>query len=204
MVKGVRCSKCCPEGEGPAPPAPCPAPAPAPAHAYTKHIRTVSFGKLPPCLCLHVGRVEWAGGALAKRGEHVAFPETLSMAPYAQLPQPKMDLVSLVNERRLRTGISALNAGAGAEAGAGAGAERALYRLVAVVVHVGGPRSGHFATYRRGNGFEAKRWWYTSDTLVHEVSLQEVLRCAAYLLFYERAGPGAAAAMSTTDTTHHF
>lgn len=30
------------------------------------------------------------------------------------------------------------------------------------------------------------RWWYTSDTLVHEVSLQEVLRCTAYMLFYER------------------
>lgn len=34
---------------------------------------------------------------------------------------------------------------------------RALYRLQAVVVHVGGPKSGHFITYRRGNGFEAKR-----------------------------------------------
>ncbi|RVE52873.1 hypothetical protein evm_002530 [Chilo suppressalis] len=36
MVKGVRCSKCCPESDGPAPP----------ASAYTKHIRTVSFGKV--------------------------------------------------------------------------------------------------------------------------------------------------------------
>ncbi|KAL0882788.1 hypothetical protein ABMA27_016336 [Loxostege sticticalis] len=169
MVKGVRCSKCCPEG--------------AAADSFTKHIRTVSFGKLPYCLCLHIGRVEWARGALSKRAEHVAFPETLSMAPYAHpVPAKQVDLVSLVSEGRLRSGLSALNADS-----ASPGSDRALYRLVAVVVHVGGPRSGHFATYRRGNGFEAKRWWYTSDTLVHEVSLAEVLRCSAYMLFYERA-----------------
>ncbi|KAM3957766.1 LOW QUALITY PROTEIN: ubiquitin specific protease 30 [Aphomia sociella] len=168
MVKGVRCGKCSPGETSPRP--------------STKHIRTLSFGKLPRCLCVHVSRVEWARGALSKRADHVAFPETLSMAAYTHA-QPQTEPVSLV-EARLR------GAGAGQGAGqAAAGAERAAYRLVAVVVHVGGPRSGHFATYRRGNGFEAKRWWYTSDTLVHEVSLQEVLRCSAYMLFYERAAP---------------
>ncbi|KAG6456471.1 ubiquitin carboxyl-terminal hydrolase 30 homolog [Manduca sexta] len=179
LVKGVQCSKCSP------PPGPAADTAPPPPPAYTKHIRTVSFGKLPACLCLHVGRVEWSGGALCKRGEFVAFPETLCMAPYAAAHQPKVDLMSLVGEGRLRSGVAALNAaGAGSPAGGGA-----TYRLTAAVVHVGGPRSGHFATYRRGNGFEANRWWYTSDTLVHEVSLQEVLRCAAYLLFYEKMPP---------------
>ncbi|XP_072949685.1 ubiquitin carboxyl-terminal hydrolase 30 homolog [Epargyreus clarus] len=169
LVKGVRCTKCSPEPQ---------AGAGAPEQGYTKHIRTVSFGKLPTCLCLHVGRVEWAGGALSKRGEFVSFPETLSVAPYAVAQRPQPDLASLISAGRLRAGLSALNAAAADE--------RALYRLAAVVVHVGGPRSGHFATYRRGNGFESKRWWYTSDTLVHEVSLAEVLRCAAYMLFYER------------------
>lgn len=174
MVNGVECAKC--SASSPA------APAPTPAH--TKHIRTVSFGKLPPCLCMQVSRVQWAGGRLSKRAEHVAFPETLSMAPYATLHQPKNELMSLVGEGRLRSGLSVWNARGG---GAGArGGDAAPYTLVAVVVHVGGARSGHFATYRRGNGFEAKRWWYTSDTLVHEVSLQEVLRCSAYMLFYER------------------
>lgn len=41
MVKGVRCSKCCPDPANPADPA-----QPVPAGAYTKHIRTVSFGKV--------------------------------------------------------------------------------------------------------------------------------------------------------------
>lgn len=186
MVKGVRCVKCCPEPSSSAPP--------APPTAYTKHIRTVSFGKLPQCMCLHVGRVEWRAGALSKRSEFVAFPETLSMATYVQVQQPKLDLVSL-GDGPLRMGLTALNAAA---SGVGEGGT-VLYRLTAVVVHVGGPRSGHFATYRRGNGFEAKRWWYTSDTLVHEVTLQEVLRCAAYLLFYERVRD-----QLSTAATQHF
>lgn len=32
---------------------------------------------------LQVARVEWRGGGPSKRVEHVAFPETLCMAPYA-------------------------------------------------------------------------------------------------------------------------
>ncbi|XP_026313987.1 ubiquitin carboxyl-terminal hydrolase 30 homolog [Hyposmocoma kahamanoa] len=187
MVKGVRCSKCCAESPPTEGAAPQPRDGPG---AYTQHIRTVSFGKLPQCLCLHVGRVEWAGGALSKRAEHVAFPETLSLAPFASQASNKSELAALIGDRRLRS-LAALNAGATPDP------ERALFRLTAVVVHVGGPRSGHFATYRRGNGFEARRWWYTSDTLVHEVSLQEVLRCAAYMLFYERA------AADRTLTAHH-
>ncbi|XP_045498035.1 ubiquitin carboxyl-terminal hydrolase 30 homolog [Colias croceus] len=179
IVSGLRCGKCCPE-----------AAADTPEHAYTKHIRTLSFGKLPACLCLHVSRVEWRGGGLSKRGEFVAFPETLCMAPYSTLPPKQSEGRPLV-EGRVRSGLALLNASGGAAGGGAGGAggaagERAQYSLAAVVVHVGGPRSGHFATYRRGNGFESKRWWYTSDTLVHEVSLQEVLRCSAYLLFYER------------------
>ncbi|CAH2048921.1 unnamed protein product, partial [Iphiclides podalirius] len=194
MVQGVRCSKCA--AQSPAPGADsAPNNVAPPIATRTKHIRTLSFGKLPCCLCLHVARVEWAGGELSKRAEFVAFPETLNMAPYAVRHQPQPELATLVGEGRLRSGLAALSV-AGAEAGAGADAERALYRLVAVVVHVGGPRSGHFATYRRGNGFESKRWWYTSDTLVHEVTLQEVLRCTAYMLFYERAKP--------EPLTHHF
>lgn len=62
------------------------------------------------------------------------------------------ELMSLIGDGRLRSGLAALNAG-----GSTPDHERALYRLTAVVVHVGGPRSGHFATYRRGNGFEARR-----------------------------------------------
>ncbi|CAH0715218.1 unnamed protein product, partial [Brenthis ino] len=177
LVKGLRCSKCSEKNGSESPTG-------GDSNQNSKHIRTVNFGKLPACLVLHIARVEWRGGGPAKRGDHVAFAETLSMAPYAQQQRPQTELSALLGSGRLRGGLSVLRAEA---------PERALYRLAAVVVHVGGPRSGHFATYRRGNGFESKRWWYTSDTLVHEVSLQEVLRCAAYMLFYERTAEPAPA-----------
>ncbi|KAG7308329.1 hypothetical protein JYU34_005524 [Plutella xylostella] len=183
IVKGVRCGKCAPEGAAGGAGG-------AGDELHTQHIRTVSFGKLPQCLCVHIARVQWGAGGLTKRGEHVAFPETLCLAPYTHAPHAsqQVDLSSFAPGRVVR----------GAAALPPAAPDRALYSLAAAVVHVGGPRSGHFATYRRGNGFEAKRWWYTSDTLVHEVSLQEVLRCAAYMLFYERSKPLAPGALSAS------
>lgn len=69
--------------------------------------------------------------------------------------RPQPELAALAGAGRLRSSLAALAAGGGG--GASPDAERALFRLTAVVVHVGGPRSGHFATYRRGNGFEARR-----------------------------------------------
>ena len=65
------------------------------------------------------------------------------------------------------------------------------YRLYAVVEHIGDVFSGHFVTYRRspyvrsGDKF-SNRWLYTSDMAVREVSLAEVLKAEAYMLFYER------------------
>lgn len=164
MVKGVRCSKCSENTS---------------QDGYTVHIRTVTFGKLPSCLVLHIGRVQWSHTGLTKRSEFVAFPEHLSLAPYTDTQTPKLDLLSVLSGPGVRSGVDALNRGLVVS-------DRCQYLLVAAVVHVGGPKSGHFATYRRGNGFEAQRWWYTSDTWVHEVSLAEVLKCAAYMLFYEK------------------
>lgn len=46
--------------------------------------------QLPCVLCVHIGRVEWAGGALSKRCEFVAFPEALPMQPYSQVQSPKV------------------------------------------------------------------------------------------------------------------
>ncbi|KAK9681386.1 hypothetical protein K7432_015648 [Basidiobolus ranarum] len=34
-----------------------------------------------------------------------------------------------------------------------------------------------------------KRWVYCSDTQVRPASLEEVLKCQAYLVFYEKAAP---------------
>lgn len=65
------------------------------------------------------------------------------------------------------------------------------YKLTAVIEHIGDMFSGHFVTYRRspyvraGEKFSS-RWLYTSDIAVREVTVDEVLRAEAYMLFYER------------------
>ncbi|CAH9129801.1 unnamed protein product [Cuscuta epithymum] len=60
------------------------------------------------------------------------------------------------------------------------------YRLLGVVEHSGTMRGGHYIAYVRGikNGGNSA-WYYVSDAHVREVSLEEVLRSEAYILFYE-------------------
>lgn len=58
-----------------------------------------------------------------------------------------------------------------------------LYRLSAVIVHVGGsPESGHYTALVRCGS-----WWYlTNDDTVTRVALQDALSQQAYVLLYER------------------
>ena len=70
------------------------------------------------------------------------------------------------------------------------------YSLRAVVVHLGAIDSGHYVTYRRepetllipseANQNSKHRWFYTSDSVIREVSIDEVLNTNPYMLFYER------------------
>ena len=72
-----------------------------------------------------------------------------------------------------------------------------LYQLVGVVEHIGDPAGrAHYVSYVRANKMEgpkqhsseSKSWFYASDGQVREASLEEVLNCEAYILFYERVG----------------
>ena len=58
------------------------------------------------------------------------------------------------------------------------------YMLCAVVEHTGGPSSGHYLTYRRC-GKKGKQWVCASDTSVHSVTINDVLKAEAYMLFYQ-------------------
>uniref|UniRef100_A0ACD5YB55 Uncharacterized protein n=1 Tax=Avena sativa TaxID=4498 RepID=A0ACD5YB55_AVESA len=58
------------------------------------------------------------------------------------------------------------------------------YRLVGVIVHSGDTRNGgHYLAYVRGIG---STWVCASDGDITVVSLEQVLGCEAYILFYER------------------
>lgn len=74
------------------------------------------------------------------------------------------------------------------------------YTLRAVVVHLGGIDSGHFVTYRREpscpltsepsqNSKTRKSWFCTSDSVVREVPVEDVLKSNPYMLFYEKMHP---------------
>lgn len=73
--------------------------------------------------------------------------------------------------------------------------EKYVYRLLGVVEHLGTMRAGHYVAFLRGDersrGKAEKEcrssvWYSASDAYVREVSLDEVLRCEAYILFYEK------------------
>ncbi|KAL5702634.1 ubiquitinyl hydrolase 1 [Ranunculus cassubicifolius] len=58
------------------------------------------------------------------------------------------------------------------------------YQLIGVVEHSGSIRGGHYIAYVRDK--QHTKWFYASDAHVRQVSLDEVFRSEAYLLFYGR------------------
>lgn len=58
------------------------------------------------------------------------------------------------------------------------------YKLCSVVEHRGAVDAGHFVCYRRGN--RVGQWFYTSDKIVENTSITDVLCASPYLIFYER------------------
>ncbi|KAI8928487.1 hypothetical protein BC831DRAFT_509974 [Entophlyctis helioformis] len=75
------------------------------------------------------------------------------------------------------------------------------YRLYAVVVHSGSIFGGHYIAYVRvpstspvpqaasaSSQDQPATWMHCSDSAVRDASLEEVLRCQAYILFYESIG----------------
>jgi ubiquitin C-terminal hydrolase len=65
--------------------------------------------------------------------------------------------------------------------------------LAAVTAHLGDVNDGHYVTYRRFDPPDSRRpavWLYTSDNFVNTVTIEEVLSCKAYMLFYERCPAG--------------
>nr|CAB3481904.1 unnamed protein product [Digitaria exilis] len=125
-------------------------------HAY----KALVLSKLPPVLTLHVLRFE---GNAAKRLGHVKFEENLDVGKYLDLRSEDKD--------------------------------NTTYRLVGVVEHSGNSlHKGHYVTDVRGSrtGSEQQQsigsssWFYATDRIIREVPLDEVLKCDAYLLFYEQ------------------
>ncbi|KAL6291940.1 hypothetical protein ACE6H2_000082 [Prunus campanulata] len=127
--------------------------------------KRVLIYRTPPILTIHLKRFSQdARGRLSKLNGHVSFREKIDLRPY-------MDSRSTDGEKY-------------------------EYRLIGVVEHSGTMRGGHYVAYVRGGersrGKAEKEnnghvWYYASDAHVRQVSLDEVLHCEAYLLFYEKS-----------------
>ncbi|XP_072991726.1 ubiquitin carboxyl-terminal hydrolase 2-like [Typha latifolia] len=121
------------------------------------------ISKAPPILTIHLKRFSQdARGRLTKLKGHVNFQEMLDIRPFV--------------DPRCRE------------------KEKYTYRLIGVVEHSGSMGGGHYVAYVRGERIRGRAqkaisspsWFYASDSHVREVSLSEVLKSEAYILFYER------------------
>ncbi|PHT39240.1 Ubiquitin carboxyl-terminal hydrolase 2 [Capsicum baccatum] len=124
--------------------------------------KRILIDKAPPILTIHLKRFSQdSRGRLSKLSGHVNFRDTI-------------DITTFVDPRCLKKEVY-------------------KYRLVGVAEHSGTMRGGHYVAYVRGGPKIAGKdkdaedyvWYYASDAYVREVSLEEVLRSEAYILFYE-------------------
>ncbi|CAM0952207.1 unnamed protein product [Alopecurus aequalis] len=126
-------------------------------------MRRILISKAPPVLTVTLNRFSHdSHGRFRKLKGHVRFKETLDIRPFMD-PRSKENVST-------------------------------TYRLVAVVEHMGTMTGGHYVAHvrsgkiggRQQQSRASKSWFYASDSQVRETSLEEVLRCEAYILFYER------------------
>ncbi|XP_022871466.1 ubiquitin carboxyl-terminal hydrolase 2-like isoform X1 [Olea europaea var. sylvestris] len=120
--------------------------------------KRILIDKAPSILTIHLKRFSQdARGRLSKLNGHVNFKE-------------KIDLKRYMDPSCAERGVYE-------------------YRLIGVVEHLGTLRGGHYVAYVRGGAKSENgdcMWYHANDAHVHAVSLEEVLRCEAYILFYEQ------------------
>lgn len=146
----------------------------------------LSISRLPRVLVIHLKRL----GRTKKITQHIQFDPLLDMSSFVKPSSSS----SSSSRRRNQTS----------------------YELIAVVVHKGNKRSGHYVAYvsrsstqlalqLHGNSdavedepeFDpraeihtsedpTRSWYYISDSVVQSVTLEQVLQCEAYMLFYQQ------------------
>lgn len=127
-------------------------------------VKQMSISKLPPILCMHVKRFEYAAAQqkFTKLDGYVAFPlQGLDMKPYMSS--------TVLGEQVL-----------GAHNGPSLDDRDHLYDLYAVVSHKGKLTGGHYIVYIQSAG----SWYCCDDAWVTRVDEKDVASCQAYLLFY--------------------
>ncbi|KAG5654546.1 hypothetical protein H0H81_000071 [Sphagnurus paluster] len=163
--------------------------------AYKRYL----IGTPPPVLVIHLKRFQQISKTymlsfshgFKKLDDYVTFPEVLDLTPYLA---PKKEDFGL--GRKGKFGASKKEKG-----------EKCLYRLYAVVVHIGNMLGGHYIAYTALPDLQPptkrdstekeesststdvrppRQWAYISDHIVRLTTLEEVLKAKAYICMYER------------------
>lgn len=161
--------------------------------AYKRYL----IGTAPPVLVIHLKRFQQISKqpvmsfshSFKKIDDYVTFPEFLDLRPYLA---PKKEDFGLGNKPSTQSQIRREEK------------EKCMYRLYAVVVHIGNMLGGHYIAYTalpevtpredhsdappdQCDGSNSSRQWaYISDTIVRLTTLEEVLKAKAYICMYER------------------
>ncbi|ORX94374.1 cysteine proteinase [Basidiobolus meristosporus CBS 931.73] len=177
-------------------------------YVLRKAFRRYLIHTAPTVLVCHLKRFQQYGYSLfrastRKIDDYVQFPTEIDistfMAPRTCFPEGKSPILSQ-NQELIIANFNEKQ-------------PQIMYSLYAVVVHMGGLSGGHYVAYVLTDRYEdpisseasqddseepketpttkpaEKRWIYCSDTQVRPAPLEEVLRCQAYLLFYEKYTP---------------
>lgn len=167
--------------------------------AYKRYL----IGTPPPILVIHLKRFQQISKThmmsfshgFKKLDDYVTFPEYLDLTPYLA---PKKEDFGLGKKGKAKVH------GEHRETD-----DKCMYRLYAVVVHIGNMLGGHYIAYTalpalsQANGTlpssasctskaaaestkPAREWAYISDTIVRLTTLEEVLKAKAYICMYER------------------
>ncbi|KAJ3783905.1 hypothetical protein GGU10DRAFT_272528 [Lentinula aff. detonsa] len=159
----------------------------------------------PPVLVIHLKRFQQTSknpimsfsSGLKKLEDYVAFPEYFDLTPF--LAPKKEDFGLGKQGKKFNDGV---------ERRSKDDKERCMYRLYAVVVHIGNMLGGHYISYTAlpnqsdiptaatqadsttdlppPPSGKSRQWAYISDTVVRLTTLQEVLKAKAYICMYER------------------
>ncbi|THV06526.1 peptidase C19, ubiquitin carboxyl-terminal hydrolase 2 [Dendrothele bispora CBS 962.96] len=163
----------------------------------------------PPVLVIHLKRFQQVSKVpmmsfstgFKKLDDYVAFPEFLDLTPFMA---PKKEDFGLGSKKgRTKDMKKEKEKKGGKET-----KERFMYRLYAVVVHIGNMLGGHYIAYTALPNSEdvgmdkgppagidpnsplppqtGRQWAYISDTVVRLTTLEEVLKAKAYICMYER------------------
>jgi hypothetical protein len=171
--------------------------------------KRLQFSRCPDVLCFHFNRKVFHAhsGNTRKLDTHVVFPIELDMSPFCRFEQSANEVaITSADGEANRHGATSVNGNGHHRAkhrhsrhdhhhaprqlpfssrGVTASERRYLiYELVAVVLHHGNDRYGHFTAFRRVR--HSSQWFFISDNSVREATEDEVLASCAYMLFYER------------------